>query len=289
MSVKNRLPDGFAKELIKLVASDRGRRGVSKLCLCEHWNRAAEILAPLDRVAVVSGFFVPSAGAPETDGPGGAIMLARAFLEQGRSSEVWTDELCIKEFKACASSVGYPSELVKVPDINTALAKYRPSGIVFTERLGRAKDGKYYNIRKKDISAWTAPLDTLADAASSIGIATVGIGDGGNEVGMGNFYSQLRELLPEYETCISAVEVDAAIPVDVSNWGAYALTASLSCIWGEWRGHLEGEEKKMLDALKTCGVVDGISCLAETSVDGFYLDVQAEVASALYKIWRNFT
>lgn len=289
MSVKNRLPDGFAKELIKLVASDRGCRGVSKLCLCEHWNRAVEILAPLDRVAVVSGFFVPSAGAPETDGPGGAIMLARAFLEQGRSSEVWTDELCVKEFKSCASSVGYPCELVKVPDIKTVLAEYRPSGIVFTERLGRAKDGKYYNIRKKDISAWTAPLDTLADAASSMGIATVGIGDGGNEVGMGNFNSQLRELLPEYETCLSAVKVDAAIPVDVSNWGAYALTASLSCIWGEWRGHLAGEEKKMLDALKTCGVVDGISCLAETSVDGFCLDVQAEVASALYKIWRNFT
>ena len=289
MNIKNKLPDGFAKELTKLVASNRGRRGVSKLCLCEHWSRAAEILAPLNRVAVVSGFFVPSAGAPETDGPGGAIVLARAYLEQGCASEIWTDELCVKEFKKCAESVGYPCELVKVPDVRTALAEYGPSGIIFTERLGRAKDGKYYNIRKKDISEWTLPLDLLADEASAKGIATVGIGDGGNEVGMGNFYSQLKELLTDYEECLAIVKVDAALPVDVSNWGAYALAASLSCLWGEWRGHSGEEEKKMLDALKSCGVVDGISCQAETSVDGFCLHAQIEVVSALRKIWRNFT
>lgn len=289
MTINRELSDEFTAELISVVASDRGCRGVSKLCTGEHWRRASAILCSCRRVAVVSGFFVPKAGAPETDGPGGALLLARAFYEEGRESEVWTDDLCVKEFKKCAAAIGYPTQLVKVPEVNCVLDEYKPDGIIFTERLGRASDGKYYNIRKKDISEWTAPLDELAIIAAKSGIATVGIGDGGNEVGMGNFHKELGLLLPEYQKCLSVINVDAALPVDVSNWGAYALVASLSCLWQHWRGHRGDDEMNMLGALKACGVVDGISCKAEASVDGFPLDIQIEIANRLYRVWKKFT
>lgn len=80
-----------AQEITSLVASDSCGRCVSRLCRPEYWQLAAEKFAVLSGVAVVSGFFVPDAEAPETDGPGGAIILARAFLEQGLKAEVWTD------------------------------------------------------------------------------------------------------------------------------------------------------------------------------------------------------
>ena len=232
---------------------------------------------------------MPKAGAPETDGPGGALLLARAFYEEGRESEVWTDSLCVEAFKECAKSIGFPTQLVKVPDVNVVLDEYKPDGIVFTERLGRASDGKYYNIRKKDISEWTTPLDELALKAAKSGIATVGIGDGGNEVGMGNFYNELSFLLPDYKNCLSVINVDAALPVDVSNWGAYALVASLSQLWHNWRGHRGDDERNMLCALKACGVVDGISCKPESSVDGFPMDIQISITNQLYRLWKNFT
>lgn len=239
------------------------------------------------RVAVVSGFYVPAVGAAETDGPGGAVILARAFLNQGIEANIWTDSLCVAAVKSCAEAVGFPTELVKIPDANEILTSYKPSGVLFVERLGRAADGKYYNIAKKDISDWTVPLDGLALLCAAQGIKTLGIGDGGNEAGMGCFYEKLSTMLPGYLNCLSVIKTDMALPVDVSNWGAYALTAALSLKWGVWRGHMENEEAAMLEALRGCGAVDGISLSRGLSVDGFPLSVHESVVSNLLGLWRQ--
>lgn len=288
MSELKTLPVEFARELVAAAAGGRACRNVASLCRPEHWRKAVDILSGLSRVAVVSGFYVPAAEAPETDGPGGAAILARAFLEHGACAEIWTDERCVGAITACAVSIGFPAGGVKVFNDYRYLDSFAPEGIIFTERLGRAADGGYYNMRKKNITAWTSPLDDLAIKGGMKGIMTVGIGDGGNEAGMGNFMAQLGELLPDYKNCLSVVRADAALPVDVSNWGAYALAAALSHVWGEWRGHREGDERRMLEALEACGAVDGITAVPELSVDGFPLAVQEEVVSTIYNIWKKF-
>ncbi len=282
------VPLEFANKLISAVASDKGGRRVSKLCRPEHLVEAAEKLARLSRVVIISGFFVPSAGAPETDGPGGAAIIARAFMEQGVETEIWTDPFCVDAIRACALAIGISPETVKIPEDYKSLDSFSPEGIIFIERLGRAADGNYYNMRKKDISRWTPSLDGIAIACAGKGIFTVGIGDGGNEVGMGNFIVELQEMMPEYKACLSVIGTDVAIPVDVSNWGSYALTAELSHIWGVWRGHRCGEEGAMLEALKNCGSVDGKNLDTDLSVDGFPLCVQELVVSELYDIWEEF-
>lgn len=278
----------FAKKLTELVACDRGGRGASTVCQPRYWDDAVRLVADAKRVAVISGFFVPSAGAPETDGPGGAVMLARAFHEHGAGAEVWTDSLCLDAMKKCAEAAGFPSDKVKAPVVETALCEYNPGAVIFTERLGRAVDGRYYNMRMTDISEWTPPLDELAYKCAEAGIPTVGIGDGGNEVGMGNFYDALAALLPGYKECLSVVKTDAALAVDVSNWGSYALTAALSHVWGVWRGPREGDERAMLEALQGCNVVDGISKRCDLSVDGFPLEVQKQIAAALFDLWHTY-
>lgn len=283
-----KLPLEFAEGLSSIVASGRSGRGVSALCRPEYWQEAAEQFAGVERLAVVSGFFVPAAGNPETDGPGGAVILARAFLEQGVETELWTDGLCEDAIKKCAASVGFPMELVKAPRIYGILDEFKPDGVIFTERLGRAADGRYYNIAGRDITGWTAPLDLLASVCAERGVKTLGIGDGGNEVGMGVFYDKLIEILPDYSNCLSVVKTDIALPVDVSNWGAYALTAALSHQWGVWRGHLENDERTMLETLCDCKVVDGISLRCELSVDGFALSEQEAVIAELFKLWSYY-
>jgi hypothetical protein len=283
-----KLPLKFAAALTEIAAADRGGRGVSRLCRPEMWQEAAELLYGVKRVAVVSGFYVPEAQAPETDGPCGAAVLARAFREHGSEAQIWTDELCLQALRGCAASVGFPVELVVASSAENFAIEFAPEAVIFTERLGRAADGRYYNMRGKDVSSWASPLDAIAIRALAGGLPVVGIGDGGNEVGMGNFFEQLSGLLPQYSSCLSVVRATAALPVDVSNWGAYALSAALSLIWNEWRGPREGEEKSMLNALCGCGAVDGVSLRSEPSVDGFPLAVQNEIVSKLKTLFNEF-
>ena len=266
-AVNEALFESFAKELTALVARDEAGRGASKLSSPRELMRAASAFAPLRKLAVVSGFYVPAAGAPETDGPGGAAILARAFQREGRECEIWTDARCIEVIAECAKAAGCAENTARI--VPASLKERAPDGIIFVERLGRAVDGRYYNFKKQDITEWTAPLDALADKAAGLGIHTIGIGDGGNEAGMGNFYAELCALLPGYAACLSVVRSEFALTADVSNWGAYALAEALSFVWGVRRGIEPGEETKMLEAAARAGAADGISGRCETSVDGF--------------------
>ena len=266
-AVNEALFESFAKELTALVARDEAGRGASKLSSPRELMRAASAFAPLRKLAVVSGFYVPAAGAPETDGPGGAAILARAFQREGRVCEIWTDARCIEVLAECAKAAGCAENTARIAP--ASLKERAPDGIIFVERLGRAADGRYYNFKKQDISEWTAPLDALADEAAGLGIHTIGIGDGGNEAGMGNFYAELCALLPGYAACLSVVRAEFALTADVSNWGAYALAGALSFVWGVRRGIEPGEETKMLESAARAGAADGISGKCETSVDGF--------------------
>lgn len=266
-AVNEALFESFAKELTALVARDEAGRGASKLSSPRELMRAASAFAPLRKLAVVSGFYVPAAGAPETDGPGGAAILARVFQREGRVCEIWTDARCIEVLAECAKAAGCAENTARIAP--ASLKEHAPDGIIFVERLGRAADGRYYNFKKQDISEWTAPLDALADEAAGLGIHTIGIGDGGNEAGMGNFYDELCALLPGYAACLSVVRAEFTLTADVSNWGAYALAEALSFVWGVRRGIEPGEETKMLEAAARAGAADGISGKCETSVDGF--------------------
>ena len=53
--------------------------------------------------------------------------------------------------------------------------------LVYIERVGPARDGSPHNMRGIDITEWTAPLSQL----TLLGLHTIGVGDGGNEIGMG--------------------------------------------------------------------------------------------------------
>lgn len=287
MTRQKEITPAFASALSSVAASGRAARGVSRLCRPEYWRQAADEFAGLKKIAIISGFFVPAAGAPETDGPGGAVMLARAFAEQKVEAEIWTDDFCIDVMRVCAEAAGFPADSVKTPEISKALDSYKPDGVIFTERLGRAADGKYYNIAMRDITRWTTPLDELAIMCRAAGVRTLGIGDGGNEVGMGVFYDKLSGMLPGYSNCLSVIRTDLVLPVDVSNWGAYAFIAALSLIWGEWRGHKKDEERAMLEAMRDFGAVDGISLRKELSVDGFPLEVNESVATDLFNLWYD--
>jgi len=145
------------------------------------------------------------------------------------------------------------------------------------ERCGRTRDGAYRDMRGNDISAFTAPIDALFLEPPD-GCLTLGIGDGGNEIGMGTLGEVIgRELT--VEPC--AVPVDHLILSEVSNWGAYGLIRCLEAQSGvsclpkarEMAGFLESIVKK--------GARDGITGKQELSVDGHPIAKELEIRHVL--------
>lgn len=266
----------------KIVASGITKRGPSSLCRDAIWEDAADLIAANADIAIVTGFYIPSASAPETDGPLGASVLARALSMLGKNVEVWTDSFNAQCVSACVDAL--PGGSAKVIDIDKSKDVDMPDLFIYLERLGRARDGRYYDMRKNDISEWVSPLDSYAADGS---IPTIGIGDGGNEVGMAKFEKELSEIMPHYKDCLSTVSADVCIPVDVSNWGAYGLAAVLSARYGRYLGQTADEEYAIMRASLDAGAVDGVSKRAEMSVDGLDIVEHKKIASELERAFAE--
>jgi hypothetical protein len=272
-----------AKDVAECVASGRTGRGISGLGSVSVWRSAVALLEKSERIAVVTGFFVPEKedassegvcsarprGAAETDGPPGAVILGRALVRLGKEVSLVTDALCAPALEACSTAVGGPP--VRCAAAGPEVLAADPRALVFLERLGRSADGRYRNMRGEDISAITPPLDDAVPLAREAGIPVLAIGDGGNEAGMGALGEGLVRAVPGFAAALSVVAADVALPVDVSNWGGYGLAVLLSLRSGKRLGHLPGEEQTMLRALVAAGAVDGVTKRCELSVDGLSL------------------
>ena len=277
-----RLPEGFAESLASIVASGGAGRGVTALCEARLFELAVDLLFRANRIVIVTGFFIPSCMAPETDGPGGSAVLGRALLRLGKDVRLATDSSCFDAVAACSRRIGGPSVLRA--DSPEALVSESFDLLVYVERVGRASDGRYYNMRCEDVSSWVVPLDDAASAALGSGIPVLAVGDGGNEAGMGFFADRLAALIPSFSPCCSAVSATCALPVDVSTWGAYALAAGVSGRAGRRLGHSEAEEMALLETMRDMGVVDGVTRRPGLSVDGFPPEETMRVVRALFSL-----
>lgn len=243
---------------------------------------AALATAPLVRVGLITGFYVPLGSPPaaETDGPVGAALLARAFAEIAIPCRLATDEPCRSACAAALAGAGAKFVPVDSTDPVTTVAAWRRSGIthaVSIERCGRSADGVPRNMRGLDIGSYTAPLDELFTAGPW---ETIAIGDGGNEIGMG---SLPRELIAQHvdhgETIACATPARHLIVAGVSNWGAYGLLGALAAFRDDWRERLlacldERLDQSILETMVDDGpAVDGVSRLRAMTVDSLDLTV----------------
>lgn len=74
----------------------------------------------------------------------------------------------------------------------------------------------------------------LIDQNLSLPLTTIGIGDGGNEVGMGKIYETIiQSTIPNAQEIACTVAADYLIVSSVSNWGGYALAAAIALVWSE--------------------------------------------------------
>jgi hypothetical protein len=235
---------------------------------------------------MITGFAV-GPGMPETDGPPGAALLGRALRRLGKSVTYVVDPVSLPLLEAALKALGEPGGLVTFPDGEPAsraarhlLASLTPTHLVAVERPGRTKDGDYRSARGESIALWNGPLDELFIRRPRRIIA-VGIGDGGNEIGMGNVRSRLLRLGPRARKIASVVTADHLVVAGTANWGAYGVVAHLSILSGKNLLHTGEEERRLITACVEAGGVDGFTRRREPSVDGLPPEMHAAMVDLL--------
>ena len=141
-------------------------------------------------VLLTTGFFV--AGFAETDGPVGTLFLAKALKKLGYDPVILTDDFCKGFFESEGIKVLYMPFDADLDWCMTQLGIYTPVGLISIERCGENAAREYANMRGVSITDKTAAADLFFRIALGI-VPSIGVGDGGNEIGMGNMASIIEE------------------------------------------------------------------------------------------------
>lgn len=234
------------------------------------------------RVLIVTGFYVNRIAAPETDGPPGALAVGRAISSLGGRvvyiSDQYTAPLLETFRQDGAEVITFPicDEEASRETAAGILAQVQPSLLLSVERCGVTARGRYLNCRGEDVSAFTARLDTLFHND----LPSIGIGDGGNEIGMGSLTAVIPTI-PGLPAEPAVTSTTALLAASVSNWGAYGLVAALSALAGRDLLPEAASEEDLLRRLFDAGCYDGTCGQPVCGVDGFTLAENSQVIARL--------
>ena len=243
---------------------------------------ARYILAQAGPTLIATGFYIAGAQAPETDGPPGALALGRALTSLQRQVVYVSDHYTVPLLTALSAGEATIIDFPLADDTTSRqyatelLATLHPTLLIAIERCGMTATGAYLNMRGRDITATTARIDHLFLQHPH----TLGIGDGGNEIGMGLLATHIPGVasLPRQPTTTPTAHLVIA---SVANWGAYGILAALSRLVGRNLLPDVSAEMALIQQAVDGGAVDGTTGAHEYTVDGFSLADNARVLAQL--------
>lgn len=283
------LPAGY---VAPMYAACRRHHGLPLTTLAARKLIAA--VKPGSTVLIATGAGIaPKLPLGETDGPPGAAVLARALvLGFGVKAILVTEDAHMPPVAAVASVVneelgGKGKVAVESFPMGARMGQvaaehlvreYSPTAVLFVERDGPNVEGHFHGVRGDCREPeQVAHVYQLAAVARSRGILSVGIGDGGNEVGFGAVRDEISAVHPLRAKCLRGCEsgvvttaaTDVVVSASVSNWGAYAVAAALASALGKPELlHSPELEHALIEATVKAGARDGATSLAECAVDG---------------------
>ena len=228
-------------------------------------------------IFIVTGFYIIAAEKTETDGPPGAVAIGNALAKLGNDVKYVTDELSSEVVRTIAEDevIEFPitDHFESANFANQLVQEHSPSALIAIERAGLIGDGTYRNMRGVELTPFNAKIDHLFDQHPY----SIGIGDGGNEIGMGNLQNVIptieHEFLPKNPCVTTTTEL---IIASCSNWGGYGLIAALSLKTGENLLPSVEEAKQMVREIVAIGAVEGMSGENKEWVDN--RDLEADSA-----------
>ncbi|MCL5076208.1 MAG: DUF4392 domain-containing protein [Chloroflexi bacterium] len=264
-----------------------------------------------DNIVIATG-----AGAPiwlpkgETDGPLGAAALARAIdLGLGATPIFLCAEAYAEPINAAVQTAGitmmdyrmakqrrHAGVMVPIPVENpddtleraaSFLDTYRPAAMVSIEVKGVTARGTMHYMTGKEVVD-EPRIDLFFDQARRRGIFTLGIGDGGNEIGFGQFVEVVEEVHPNGPAIASTTVTDALVVAAISNWGAYGVEAMLAFLLETPELlHSADMERRILEDCVRAGAGDGIYTSQIMMADGQPFEIHAALLTMLAQIVRN--
>ena len=268
----------------QILALDPGHRDIAAFSTPGAAGAAARALLGAKRVLIVTGFTVEP-NMPETDGPPGAAVLGRALRRLGSRVTYVTDATNVPLVEAALKILDEPSDVVVYPGgadgARRLLASEKPTHLVAIERPGWNRAGDYLNMRGDSVAAWNPPIDELFWGRGTRRPVTIGIGDGGNEIGMGTVRAKIARLDALRARIATVVRVDHLVVAGVSNWGGYGVVTALGRLTGTDLLHTPEIERRLIAACVAAGACDGVTRRREPTVDSLGSDTHAAVVDLL--------
>lgn len=219
----------------------------------------------------------------ENDGPMGAAAIAGALkFGLGAAPVILTEVAFLDMTRATTRAFGlWPSDLAaarrthhhvavdtfpaddRAEPAAATLLDMKPAAVIAIEKLGLNAKGVAHSATGKPLGDGRARAEVLTAKAKQAGIYTLGIADNGNEIGCGLIADAVREHKPYGAVCqcpcqggLACVdETDNLIVANVSNWGGYALAATLGLLLGKPELIHDGRTEEQ--ALWTCAQAGG--------------------------------
>jgi len=202
---------------------------------------AADMLdRPSCRIAIVTGAQVPEKmPVGENDGPLGSVVLAQALTRIGHTVTFYTDRAAAPPIEALVDWLGLKADIRTLDGDSTSqreIAEQLDIAIA-VERLGGNPNGIIYGATGVSRADFRCNTDEIFLAAAALGKATLGIADGGNEIGCGRIREALLSRLPELNYAdrtpcgggiYSVVSTNALVVATSSNLGCSGVVAALA-------------------------------------------------------------
>ena len=257
-------------------------------------KKAAMSLKEANTVLIVTGFVIRDQLFGETDGPVGAVSIAGALNMLGKNSVIVTDIYSEEILRVALKTIDLEIvlEIITKNDEDNfyeiILNKYKPDCLISIERPGEAVDGLMYSMTGECISSLVSSVDPLFREAKKRGLCTIGIGDGGNEIGMGKIRNYVINNVPNGDIIVASFAADYLIVSGVSNWGAHALVAALSILSNRNLLYDVETEEKLLRAIVDIGAVNGMTKQNVLTVDGLGLEDNIKIVKTLKSVVEEY-
>ena len=313
--------------LDRLVNIDVGGRGVEHLYEAARAQQktslagaAAEALLAVPEKATVlittgsvSRAWISTA-VGENDGPAGAAVIVRALalarrahcivviedtLAEATAAILTSAGLCVlpadEARAACEDGslaavtlASYPMEDEAGREAAAGLLDDLDPALLFsTERVGRNAQGIYCSMRGIDYGQGRIRIDFVFDEALRRGIPTVAVGDGGNEIGMGNIPEAVRDHVRFGEKICAVTKCDRLVTAACSNWGCSAIAAAMAARTGDRQLlHTPEREKTLLLRGVDVGLINSPDGIVDPNVDAIPLSTHLAVVDMLATIVR---
>ena len=187
-----------------------------------------------------------------------------------------------------AIAVAFPYGMDRRTEIEALFDEHEPAAVVFVERTGPNAEGVFHSITGTPKKLDEVLANHLfADVARERGIFTVGVGDGGNEVGFGNIHEQATAIQPAAHA-ITVTKTDVLVCAAISNWGGYGIAAMLGYLLGNPDLVQDSDtEYRMLAESVKMGAADGLYTSPTMYVDGTSWQTQQALVTMLRELVAN--